>query len=288
MRRRDVLYGPVLFLALPALAREVPLPPVAEYERKSGGHIGFYAENLRTGRQLGWRADERFVMCSTFKASLAACVLLHVDRGCDGLERAIHYGKANMRDWHAPVAQANLAKGWLSVGEMCKAAVEQSDNTCATLLLSRIGGPAALTAFWRRIGDGVTRLDDTELALNFRSLDDTRDTTTPAAMARTLRRLVFEDVLSNRSRRALTGWLIGCQTGGNRLRAGLPANWLIGDKTGNNGRDAAGDIAVAWPRADVPIVVAVYTRGGSPTPGQLKTAFAGIGRFVGIHLSGTA
>ena len=45
--------------------------------------------------------------------------------------------------------------------------------------------------------------------------------------------------------------MLGCQTGDNRLRAGLPKGWRIGDKTGNNGKDAAGDIAVAWPAGRV-------------------------------------
>jgi len=31
----------------------------------------------------------------------------------------------------------------MSVADMCKAAVELSDNTCANALLTRIGGPSA-------------------------------------------------------------------------------------------------------------------------------------------------
>jgi beta-lactamase class A len=258
---------------------------ISEYERSSGGHIGLYAENIRTGQRLAWRADERFVMCSTFKASLAACVLSRVDRAQDDLNGLIHYGAADMQDWHAPVAQANLARGFLSTREMCKAAVEQSDNTCANLLLTRIGGPAALTAFWRNLGDRVTRLEDSEPLLNRTPPGGVRDTTTPAAMATTLRRLVLGRILSQASRNLLTEWLVGCQTGANRLRAGLPGSWVIGDKTGNNGKDAAGDIAVGWPRADVPIIMCVYTRGGSPSSAQLDSAFAGIGRFIGTRLA---
>ena len=48
---------------------------------RPGGRIGVYAENLSTGAKILWRADERFVMCSTFKASLAAFVLARVGRG---------------------------------------------------------------------------------------------------------------------------------------------------------------------------------------------------------------
>ena len=285
MKRRDFLSSGSAFLASPSLAWAAPVAAISDYEMSSGGHVGLYAENIATGAKLSWRADERFVMCSTFKAPLAACVLSRVDRGEDSLRQPIAYGAADIQDWYAPVAKENLAKGALTVGEMCKAAVEQSDNTCANLLLARIGGPPALTAFWRSIGDKVTRLDDPEPFLNRTPPGDARDTTTPASMANNLRRLVLGPVLAAPSRTTFTQWLVGCQTGANRLRAGLPRDWVIGDKTGNNGKDAAGDIAVAWPAPDRPIVICVYTRGGSPTSGQLDSAFAGLGRYVGAQLS---
>jgi beta-lactamase class A len=285
LNRRDFLWSGSAFLAASTYAREAPIAAISEYERGSGGHIGVYAENIRTGAKLSWRADERFVMCSTFKASLAACILSRVDRGHDSLETLISYGAADIQDWYAPVAKANLSKGSLSVREMCRAAVAESDNTCATLLLTRVGGPSTLTAFWRMNGDQITRLDDPEPFLNRIPLGDPRDTTTPAAMAQTLRRFVLGRVLSGTSRATFTEWLVGCQTGADRLRAGLPTTWVIGDKTGNNGNDAAGDIAVVWPKANFPIVVCVYTRGGAPSAQQIESAFAGIGRFVGAQLS---
>ena len=284
MNRRDFLWSSSAFLAFSSQAQEAPIATIADYERSSGGHIGVYAENIRTGAKLSWRADERFVMCSTFKASLAACILSRVDRRQESLETPISYGANDIQDWYAPVAKANLSKGFLSVREMCRAAVEESDNTCANLLLSRIGGPPALTAFWRRNGDQVTRLDNPEPFLNRTPPGDPRDTTTPAAMAQTLRGFVLGQVLSERSRTTFTDWLVGCQTGDNRLRAGLPTTWVIGDKTGNNGHDAAGDIAVVWPKAHTPIVICVYTRGGAPSAEQFNSAFAGIGRFVGAQL----
>ena len=256
---------------------------LASYERETGGRIGLYAENLSTGARIAWRAEERFVMCSTFKASLAAFVLSRIDRGQDRLENMIGYGPEDLLDY-APVAKQNLAKGGMSVAEMCSAAVELSDNTCANLLLARVGGPAALTAFWRSTGDAVTRLDHNEPELNRSPPGNPNDTTTPVAMAGNLRRFLLGESLSQASRERLTGWMLDCKTGNNRLRAGLPANWRVGDKTGNNGRDAAGDIAVAWPRSGGPTLVCAYTQGGSPTAPQLASVFAEIGRMVGQRL----
>ncbi len=287
MKRRDVLRGTLALLASPALAQGAPITALADYERDSGGHIGLCAQNLRTGAKIAWRAHDRFVMCSTFKASLAACVLAGADRGQIRLEELIAYGPDDLLDY-APAAKQNLDKGAMSVVDMCEAAVELSDNTCANALLARVGGPPALTEFWRSIGDAVSRLDHNEPELNRSPPGDPHDTTTPAAMAGNLRSLILGKALSMNSRALLTGWMIGCKTGDNRLRAGLPHGWRVGDKTGNNGTDAFGDIAVTWSPRGEPVLICAYTRGGAPTPRQVETVFAGIGRFVGLHLSSAA
>jgi beta-lactamase class A len=265
-------------LAYSALADE-PLAALSDYERDSGGRVGLYAENLATGSKLAWRADERFVMCSTFKASLVASVLQRVDSGKSDLSRMIPYTEAELCEY-APVAKKNLDKGAMSVADMCQAAVELSDNTCANKLLEVIGGPQAMTQFWRSIGDTSSRLDHNEPVLNWPPSGNPEDTTTPAAMSGNMRSLVLGDVLQPSSRERLTGWMLNCQTGAKRLRAGLPPSWRVGDKTGNNLKDAAGDIAVIWPKADQPIVVAAYTQGGTPTTDQIDAVFKAIGQRV--------
>lgn len=281
--RRTFLVAASGLMVSPARAEEAP-PALAAYERDTGGRIGVYAENLSTGARIAWRADERFVMCSTFKASLAAFVLARVDKGEDRLADMVAYGPQDILDY-APVAKQNLAQGSkeaaMSVSDMCKAIVELSDNTCANLLLARVGGPEALTRFWRSGGDTISRLDHNEPELNRSPPGDPHDTTTPAAMAGNLRRLLLGEVLTPASRAQLTQWMVDCKTGNNRLRGGLPADWKVGDKTGNNGKDASGDIAIAWPKSGGPVLVAAYTQGGSPTPQQLEAVFREVGAMAG-------
>src|SRR5690606_36871112 len=113
----------------------------------------------------------------------------------------------------------------LSLAQLCEATITTSDNTAANLILRELGGPAALTDFLRSIGDGVTRLDRLEPELNEASPGEDLDTTTPRAMARTLRTLLLGDVLSPPSREQLAAWLKANTTGGRRLRAGLPSDW---------------------------------------------------------------
>jgi beta-lactamase class A len=259
-----------------------PSESLHQYERAIGGRIGLFAENQATGARIAWRADERFHMCSSFKASLVACVLARIDRGEDRLDAPVAYGPKDILSY-APVAKAGLAKGELSVGEMCQGAVELSDSSCANLLMARIGGPPALTAFWRATGDAITRQDHYE-PVNTQAGSD-EDTTTPAAMAGTLRRLLLGDVLSPASRERLTGWMRNCKTGRDLLRAGLPAGWTVADKTGNDGKAMLVDIAVAWPGAGQPLLICTYIDGGAVTSGEVRRLMANVGGLVGRQLA---
>jgi beta-lactamase class A len=286
LNRRTLLAAASGLAVWPALAQE-PFPILTAYERETGGKVGLYADNLVTGAKVAWRAEERFVMCSTFKASLASFVLARIDQGTDHLESMIAYGPEDLLEY-APMARQNLpknARASMSVVDMCAAIVELSDNACANLLLARVGGPSALTAFWRSTGDTVTRLDHNEPELNRSPPGDPNDTTTPVAMVGNLRRFVLGEVLSPDSRRRLTGWMVNCKTGDNRLRAGLPKEWKVADKTGNSGKDAAGDIAVVWPKPDRPVLISAYVQGGSPSGPQLTALFTEIGRMVGARLA---
>jgi beta-lactamase class A len=282
MHRRTLLAALPALVAVPAWGEEAG-SALEGYERSTGGRIGLYAENHKTGSKIAWRADERFAMCSSFKASLAACVLARVDRGEDSLDQVMTFDQKDIQEW-APTAKANLAKGSLSVGEACQGAVERSDNTCANLLVARIGGPDVLTEFWRKTGDAVTRLDHYEHEMSRSQPPDPSDTTSPAAMTGSLGSFILGDVLSPDSRARLTSWMRNCKTGLDLLRAGMPKGWAVADKTGSNGRDVVGDIAVAWPEPDHPLIMAVYTQGGSAEPKQLRRVLADIGKLIGERL----
>lgn len=200
-------------------------------------------------------------MCSTFKLPLAAAILQRADQGKLKLDTVVPYGKDDMLAY-APVTQKNLDKGGMPIGDLAEAAQKTSDNVAANLLLKQIGGPGGFTQFFRDVGDTVTRLDRYEPDMNAGGVDgDERDTTTPQAMAETVRKLLLTDTLSNGSRQTLRNWMIDTKTGLKRLRAGFAPEWTAGDKTGTAIDGKLGkynDVAVAWPAARAPLVVAAY------------------------------
>lgn len=231
--------------------------------------LGVCLLDTATGEFTGHRLDERFAFCSTFKLPLVAACLREAHRGRLDLTEVLPYSRSDLLEW-APVTGKHVAQGGLSVGVLAQAAQELSDGTAANLLVRRLGGPTAVTARFREMGDTVTRLDRYEPDLGLVLSGDLRDTTTPLAMAQLVRRITTGSLLPDPSRQRLLGWMENTRTGTRRLRAGLPAEWRTGNKTGT-GRDEGttnkcNDVAITFPPKRSPIVVAAYFDSGEYTP----------------------
>jgi beta-lactamase class A len=258
-------------------------------ERDSGGRLGVAVldtgsiptSHPSSGLSAGHRADERFPMCSTFKFLACAAVLKRVDNGQEMLGRRIRIGASDVVP-NSTFIKAPVGGNGMTLAEICEAAITRSDNTAANLILRSLGGPPAVTAFARSIGDPVTRLDRTEPTLHEATPGDPRDTT-PAAMLNDMHRLLLGEVLSAASKAQLTAWLVGNKTGDTRLRAGLPG-WRVGDKTGTGDHGTANDIGIAWPPGRKPILVTVYLTGTSTSAEQRSAAIAAVGRAAAAAL----
>lgn len=229
---------------------------LAALEASSGGRLGVFAVNTADGVQLRHRADERFAMCSTFKVIAASAVLERSAREAGLLQRRVHYTASDLASY-SPITSKQLQDG-MTMAQLCAAALRYSDNTAANLLMKMLGGPAAVTAFARTLGDSDFHLDRWEPELNSAIPGDPRDTSTPAAMAQSLARLVLGDTLGAAEREQLIGWMRGNTTGDQRIRAAVPTDWRVADKTGSGDYGATNDIAVLWPPEKPPIVLALY------------------------------
>jgi beta-lactamase class A len=257
---------------------------LSDVERRVGGRVGVSVFDTGSGRHFGHREDERFAMCSTFKWVLAAAILRGVDRGQLSLHDLVAYGPSELLEY-APVTREHVGEGAMTIDALARAAVTLSDNTAANLLLSRIGGPPAFTQFCRSEGDFVTRLDRDEPTLNTNLPGDPRDTTTPRAMVNLMRRILCGDVLSHDGRERILAWLRECETGKERLRAGLPGTWLVGDKTGTGAHGAVNDIAIAVPPNGAPTLIAAYLSDGNAEVRRLEAVHADIAKLVARELS---
>ncbi len=230
--------------------------------------LGVCFLDTATGEVSGNRMEERFAMCSTFKLALVAACLREADQGRLDLAQVLTYSEADLLPW-APVTGKNLANGGMSIAALAQAAQELSDGVAANLLVKRLGGPAAVTAKFRDMGDTVTRLDRYEPDLGLVLSADLRDTTSPLAMAQLVRRITTGGLLQRGSRERLLRWMQNTNTGPNRLRAGLPAEWRSGNKTGTGRTEGTtnkcNDVAITFPSRRSPIIISAYFDSGEYT-----------------------
>lgn len=253
---------------------------ISELESRHDRRIGVFAKNLRTGRTLAHRADERFVMCSTFKVLAAAAVLdgrlVTPDRAV--LDRPVHYPPSLVTGaGYAVVMQEWQHTGHVpTVAEVCEAAVSASDNAAANWLLGLIGGPDAITLLARDLGDRTTALTRWEPALNQWVPGAIRDTTTPRAMGVSYAELLLGRTLARPDRERLTRWMLASRTGDRALRKGLPPGWRLAEKTGSGDYGARNDVGVAWTPDGTPVLISCFTNGHRPDAVSLDDALADV------------
>ncbi|MGY0070723.1 class A beta-lactamase [Streptomyces sp. QTS137] len=244
-----------------------------ELEKSYGGRIGAVGIDLGTGRTVRYRADERFPFNSMFKVFACAAVLHKARTDAPGLmDEVVRWKPAEMADLTANSPETiEYTDTGMTPAQLCRAGITKSDGFAGNMLLKQIGGPRGLTEFFRETGDRTSRLDRPEPGLTEWKPGETRDTTTPAAAARTFTELTTGKTLHARDRARLVGWLKASLTGANRIRAGLPEDWTVGDKTGTGGArnyGTANDLAIVWtPGSNAPIVLSVFTnRDSNGTP----------------------
>ena len=244
-----------------------PLPPIeqrlAALEQRHNAVVGLYAQNLDSQTEVGYRDGDPFAMCSTFKAYLAARVLQKDQAGELRLTDTVLVEPAELKP-NSPRTEPNAGRQ-MTLSDLCAAAVQVSDNTAANLLLRTIGGPQAITAFARSIGDDRTRLDRWETELNSALPGDPRDTSTPRALGGGFVRVLTGDVLDAAHRTQLVDWMRANTT--SSMRGGLPPGWTTADKTGSGDYASTNDVGIAFGPNGERILLAIMTRTRSDDAG---------------------
>lgn len=231
---------------------------LAQLEISTGGRIGVSAINTANNRHLQYRANERFPMGCTSKVMGVSAILKKSMTDSSFLHQKVIYTKKDLTTW-APITEQHLPDG-MTIAELCAAAISYSDNTAMNLLTKQLGGLQGMNAFARSINDNFFRQDHwwpKEAMSGGRG--NLNDTSTPAAMERSLQQLALGDILAPQQRELLLAWLRNNKAGDARIRAGVPTKWIVGDKTGTGFYyGTTNDIGIIWPPKCAPIIVAIY------------------------------
>ncbi|HEX7675854.1 MAG TPA: class A beta-lactamase [Bdellovibrio sp.] len=277
----------VVFLFVISVAASAKTAPTSSLalqtiEKSIGGRLGVVAIDVKTGRHIEYRSEERFLMCSTFKLALVGQILRQIDSGKEKMDRAVSFSSADLLEY-APVTSKHVSERQMTIKDLSIATLQYSDSAAANLLLRTQGGPTGLTKFLRSIGDKKTHLDRIEPELN--TPKDDLDTTTPMAMAETVRKLVLGEILSSNSREFLQEWLFSNAISNARFRAGVPVGWRVADKGGSGDAGATNDIGVLYRPNGTSIVLTAFASGSTKPRKEIEAALAEVARLVSTEFS---
>ena len=288
-------------------------------DRAAPGLLGIAVRDAQTGQTVAFNGENRFPLQSVFKAPLGAAVLAEVDKGRIRLDEVVTIRDIDLSPPFSPVAEAWPGRTDYTIAELLELASGASDNTAADVLMKRIGGPGALTAWLNQKNIRDFQIDRYERQLqpeisgmaSFRAgwrgqaykpvllavpeatrrkamadyLADQRDTATPVAAVRFLAALQAGELVSKASTERLLGIMTATTTGQGRLKAALPEGASLAHKTGSARTDlgmtpASNDIGIYKLKDGRQFAVVVFLSGSTASDEARDAVIADVGRIV--------
>ena len=286
---------------------------------RTGGVLALAAQDVTTGARLSFHGGEPVFMSSVVKLPLAVRILRQVDRGRLDLDARVTIPPTRFGPGHSPIAErAGNDTVVLTIAELLRHAVSQSDNTASDALMELAGGPAAVTAEMRALGIAGIRADRTyrQNSAAFRGVDslppqwtlaeydalsarvpaprreaaparflaDPRDRATPEALVQLLTALQRGRALSPVGTRRLMHLMTETANPATRIVAGLPPGFTAAHKTGTWGGGvsvAVNDVGLIHPPGrGRPLALAVMVRSATAPDSTVDAAIAAATRRV--------
>jgi beta-lactamase class A len=113
-------------------------PAVREAAEGLPGELSVYVQDVATGAEYGFRADDVTYLSSTIKVVVALEVLRQVDAGELRLDDARTFTAADLRDGVGPLGPSELGRTF-TVEELLALMLVQSDNSAADKLIRLVG-----------------------------------------------------------------------------------------------------------------------------------------------------
>jgi beta-lactamase class A len=288
--------------------------------RAKPGVLGFGLMNLESGEYFVHNGDRAFPMMSVFKLPLGASVLSEVDAGRLSLTETVTLTGLDLSPPLSPIADAWPGRSTYTLAELFTAALRDSDNTAADVLMRRVGGPGVVSGWLQNKKIQDVRVDRYERELgtdalgmaSFRAawkgdaafdtametippalrhaatlayMADPRDTATPRGMLGLLHKLDDGELISPASTRLLLKTLEETERGADRIRAGLPRSVGYAHKPGTSGSDqgltaAFNDVGIFVLPDKRRYAIAAFLTGSTSSEKARAALFADLGRLA--------
>ncbi|HEX8250800.1 MAG TPA: class A beta-lactamase, subclass A2 [Pyrinomonadaceae bacterium] len=210
---------------------------IEEIAANAQGKVGVAATVLETGKSVGLDENGHFPMQSVYKFPIAMAVLKQVEQGNLKLEQKIRIEKSDLvpKPLRSPIRDRYPQGTELSLAEVLKYSVSDSDGTACDVLLKAVGGAREVTKYLREIGVGDIVVATTEKEMAQDESVQYQNWASPKAANDLLRLLHEGRALSESNRALLLRWMTETPTGLKRIKGLLPAGTVVAHKTGTSG-----------------------------------------------------
>jgi len=236
------------------------------------GHVGVSAMILETAETVAaLNPRDHFPMQSVYKLPISMAVMQQVDAGKIKLEQKVAVTKSDFvrAGQHSPIRDRNPDGAEITVSELIRFAIAESDGTASDVLMKLAGGPQAVQAYLKSLSVNDLIVLNTEKEIGQDWQVQYRNFSTPDAAVALLRALHEKRGLSESSQAIILKYLVESTPGAKRLKGLLPAGTTVAHKTGTSGAQegvtaATNDIGIITLPNGKHLAIAVFVS-DSPT-----------------------
>lgn len=200
------------------------------------------------GDTLSLHGDMHFPMQSVFKFHIGIAMLSEIDKGRFALKQKITVEEKDLLPTlYSPLRDKYPKGAILTIAELLKYSISQSDNVSCDKLLRLLGGPEAVEAYFKANG-----IADISIKINEEVMQNNWDMqfqnwTTPKAANQVLQTFYKNEnkLLSKKSYKFLWKVMRETTTGQKRLKGLLPKGTVVAHKTGWSGTNQDTGITAA-------------------------------------------
>lgn len=236
MHHLKMLFG-ALLVSLSVSAQAPLHQQFQDIAAQAGGRVAVYAQVLETGDTTSLNAHVHAPMQSVYKFPIAMAVLHAVDQGKLKLDQPIHVTKADyIRVGHSPLRDAHPDGNIdVTVRELLRYNVAESDGSACDVLLHLLGGTAAADKYIHSLGVKEISIATTEKVQTENELVQYRNWSTAAGLVQLLHMFYTGKELSPSSQQVLMDLMVNSTPGPHRIKGQLPAGTVVAHKTGTSG-----------------------------------------------------
>jgi len=251
------------------------------------GKVGVAALVLETGETVSLNPHDHFPMQSVYKLPIGMAVMKQVDAGKITPDQKVPVTKKDFVriGQHSPIRDMNPSGAEISVSDLLRYAISESDGTASDVLMKIAGGAEAVQAYLNDLGikEMIVLNSEKETGQDWQT--QYRNWASPEAAVALLRALYERRGLSESSQALLLRYMTESTPGQKRLKGLLPAGTVVAHKTGTSGTQngitaATNDIGIITLPNGRHLAIAVFVSDSSADEATREGAIAKVAKAV--------